>query len=49
MFESNSALKLEILSFRPLSTDVVIRKFYKLVEVSIRPLEIFLATFQEDR
>ena len=46
--ESNRALKSEILSFWTLSTDVAIRKFYKVVEVSIRPLEIFLATFQED-
>ena len=47
--ESNWALKSEILSFRTLSTDVPISIFYKMVEVLIRPLEIFLATFQEDR
>lgn len=42
--EVNFTLKSEILSFRSFSLDLDFQKFYKMVEVSIELLEIFLAT-----
>ena len=42
--EVKFTLKPEILSFRSFSLDLDFQKFYKMVEVSIELLEIFLAT-----